>query len=81
MICRIIITLNRQIPVDASNVAGYVAYEEGAPRRITTVNRNYWNQTSSTGARGNATLSTVEQLTAYHLNPPMGAGATADTIT
>jgi hypothetical protein len=47
---------------------------------------NYWNQTSSTEARGSVTLDfeisgDVAQVTVYHLNSPMGAGATADTIT
>ncbi|KAI1131817.1 hypothetical protein F5Y10DRAFT_232617 [Nemania abortiva] len=75
-----------QLQVDSSNVAAYVAFEDGAPKRIAVVNMNYWNQTSSTGTRGSVTLSfevpgNVEQLTVYHLNSPAGAGAAADSIT
>ncbi|KAI3322694.1 glycoside hydrolase family 79 protein [Xylariaceae sp. AK1471] len=75
-----------QLSVDASNVAAYVAYDDGAPKRIAVVNMNYWNQTSSAEARGSVTLSfelpgDVAQVIVYHLNSPMGAGATADTIT
>ncbi|KAI1152655.1 hypothetical protein F4825DRAFT_418297 [Nemania diffusa] len=71
---------------DASNVAAYVAYEDGAPKRIAVVNLNYWNQTSSIETRGSIALSFevpggVEQLTIYHLNSPAGAGAAADSIT
>ncbi|GAW25625.1 putative glycoside hydrolase family 79 protein [Rosellinia necatrix] len=47
---------------------------------------NYWNQTSSASARGSVTLNLevpddVTQITVYHLNSPLGAGAAADSIT
>ncbi|KAI0457375.1 hypothetical protein F5B21DRAFT_464242 [Xylaria acuta] len=75
-----------QLQVDASNVAAYVAYEDDTPKRIAVVNMNYWNQTSSAESRGNVKLNFgvpdgVAQLTVYHLNSPLGAGAAADTIT
>ncbi|KAI1345790.1 hypothetical protein F5Y01DRAFT_308789 [Xylaria sp. FL0043] len=77
-----------QLPLDAaSNVAAYAAYEDGAPKRIAVVNMNYWNATSSTGARGSVTLDftvpddNVTKVTVYHLNSPAGAGAAADSIT
>ncbi|GAW11432.1 hypothetical protein ANO14919_007780 [Xylariales sp. No.14919] len=75
-----------QLSVDASNVAAYVAYDDGAPKRIAAVNMNYWNQTSSTEARGSVTLDfevpdDVTEVTVYHLNSPAGAGAAADSIT
>ncbi|TRX91398.1 hypothetical protein FHL15_007622 [Xylaria flabelliformis] len=75
-----------QLEVDANNVAAYAAYEDGAPKRIAVVNMNYWNQTSSAEPRGSVTLNfevpdDVAQVTAYHLNSPLGAGAAADTIT
>lgn len=76
-----------QLPFDNSNVAVYAAYEDGAPKRIAVVNMNYWNQTSSTGARDSVTLNfqvpddDVAQLTVSHLNSPLGAGAAADSIT
>ncbi|KAI1737696.1 hypothetical protein F4680DRAFT_427634 [Xylaria scruposa] len=75
-----------QLEVDTSNVAAYAAYEDGTPKRIAVVNMNYWNQTSSAEPRGSVTLNfevpdDVAQLTVYHLNSPLGAGAAADTIT
>ncbi|KAI1170669.1 hypothetical protein F4777DRAFT_591762 [Nemania sp. FL0916] len=75
-----------QLSVDANNVGVYAAYENDAPKRIAAVNLNYWNQTSSTEARGSVILQlevpdNVQQVTVYHLNSPAGAGATADTIT
>ncbi|KAI0402852.1 hypothetical protein F4802DRAFT_599663 [Xylaria palmicola] len=75
-----------QLPVDASNVAAYVAYEDGEPRRVAAVNMNYWNRTSSTGPRGGVRLRLevpdgVARLAVYHLNSPLGAGAAADSIT
>ncbi|KAF2972476.1 hypothetical protein GQX73_g1117 [Xylaria multiplex] len=75
-----------QLAVDGSNVAAYAAYEDGTPKRIAAVNMHYWNQTSSTEARGSVTLSFevpehVVEVTVYHLNSPAGAGAAADTIT
>ncbi|KAI8950574.1 glycoside hydrolase family 79 protein [Xylaria longipes] len=75
-----------QLQVDVGNVAAYVAYEDGTPKRITVVNMNYWNQTSSAESRGSVTLNfevldDVAQLTVYHMNSPLGAGAAADTIT
>ncbi|KAI1419866.1 hypothetical protein F5Y12DRAFT_720217 [Xylaria sp. FL1777] len=75
-----------QLSVDASNAAAYAAYEDGVPKRIAAVNMEYWNQTSSTGARGSVTLDfevpdDVAQVTVYHLNSPTGAGAAADSIT
>ncbi|KAI1748385.1 glycoside hydrolase family 79 protein [Xylaria castorea] len=78
-----------QLQVDASNVAAYVAYEDGTPKRIVVVNMNYWNQTSSASPRGSVKLNFEvpdddddgAQLTVYHLNSPLGAGAAADTIT
>ncbi|TGJ84548.1 hypothetical protein E0Z10_g4246 [Xylaria hypoxylon] len=75
-----------QLSVDASNVAAYAAYDDDALKRIAAVNMNYWNQTSSTEARGSVTLSfevpdDVTEVTVYHLNSPAGAGAAADTIT
>ncbi|RWA05185.1 hypothetical protein EKO27_g9921 [Xylaria grammica] len=75
-----------QLSVDASNVAAYVAYDDGALKRIAAVNMNYWNQTSSTGTRGSVTLDfkvpdDVTEVTVYHLNSPAGAGAAADSIT
>ncbi|KAI1823269.1 glycoside hydrolase family 79 protein [Xylaria intraflava] len=75
-----------QLSVQASNVAAYVAYDNGVPKRIAAVNLNYWNQTSSTGARGGITLNlgvpdSVRNVTVYHVNSPLGAGAAADTIT
>ncbi|KAI8629631.1 glycoside hydrolase family 79 protein [Xylariaceae sp. FL1651] len=79
------LSLDDDVAADG-NVAAYVAYDDGAPRRIAVVNMNYWNQTSSAGARGSVVLdfevpADVTQVTVYHLNSPMGAGATADTIT
>ncbi|KAI2638525.1 hypothetical protein GGS21DRAFT_508671 [Xylaria nigripes] len=49
---------------------------------------NYWNQTSSSAeARGSVKLGLQvlkdvgASVTVHHMNSPMGAGATADTIT
>ncbi|KAI3340033.1 hypothetical protein F4824DRAFT_487524 [Ustulina deusta] len=75
-----------QLSVDASDIAAYVAYEDGAPKRIAAINMDYWNETSSAGARGSVTLGfevpdDVAQVTVYHLNSPAGAGAAADSIT
>ncbi|KAI0182472.1 beta-glucuronidase [Xylaria flabelliformis] len=75
-----------QLEVDAENVAAYAAYEDGTPKRIAVVNMNYWNQTSSAEPRGSVTLNfevpdDVAQVTVYHLNSPLGAGAAGDTIT
>lgn len=68
------------------NVAGYVAFEDGAPVRLAIVNLDYWNSTSSTTARtaANVTVavpSSVTSVTVDKLSSPMGAGAGADTIT
>ncbi|KAI0466133.1 glycoside hydrolase family 79 protein [Xylaria cf. heliscus] len=75
-----------QLQVNASNVAAYVAYEDGTAKRIAVINMNYWNQTSSAEVRGSVEFKFevpdhVAQLTVYHLNSPLGAGAAADTIT
>ncbi|KAK5630578.1 hypothetical protein RRF57_006293 [Xylaria bambusicola] len=75
-----------QLSVDAANIAAYVAYDDGAPKRIAAINMNYWNQTSSTEARCSVTLDfyvpdDVAEVTVYHLNSPAGAGAAADSIT
>lgn len=75
-----------QLSVDGNNIAAYAAYDNNTPRRIAIVNMNYWNQTTSTSTRGSITLdigvpSNLKQVAVYHLNSPMGAGATADTIT
>ena len=75
-----------QLPVHASHVAAYAAYEDAAPKRIAAINMNYWNATSSTEARGSVTLDLevpgdVAEVTVYHLNSPSGAGAAADSIT
>jgi len=47
---------------------------------------NYWNQTSSTEPRASITLDIevprdVKKVVVYHLNSPLGAGATAESIT
>ncbi|KAJ2992918.1 hypothetical protein NUW58_g2007 [Xylaria curta] len=74
------------IGVARINYQQIMPYENSKPKRIVVVNMNYWNQTSSTEARGSVKLSfevpkDVARLTVYHLNSPLGAGAAADTIT
>lgn len=70
------------------NIAGYVAFEDdGAPQRLAIVNLDYWNSSSSTGARAAANISVgglpagVASVTVHKLSSPLGAGAGADTIT
>ncbi|KAI1433888.1 glycoside hydrolase family 79 protein [Xylaria sp. CBS 124048] len=75
-----------QLSVNVTNIAAYAAYDNGTPKRVAVVNMNYWNQTSSTEARGGITVNLgvpkgVRNVTVYHVNSPWGAGAAADTIT
>lgn len=68
------------------NWAGYVAFEDGAPVRLAVLNMNYWNSSSSTAARASQTISIavpdgVESVTVDLLSSPLGAGASADSIT
>ncbi|KAI1267754.1 hypothetical protein F5Y18DRAFT_378744 [Xylariaceae sp. FL1019] len=76
----------RLSPDESSNIAAYAAYEEGDAKRIAIVNMNYWNSTSSAEARGKVRFDLevphgVKEVTVYHLNSPLGAGADASTIT
>lgn len=68
------------------NWAGYAAFEDGVPKRLAFLNLNYWNSSSSTTARAsqNITISVpdgVTSVTVDLLSSPLGAGASADTIT
>lgn len=68
------------------NMAGYVAFERGAPVRLAVVNLDYWNSSSSTSARTAANVSVgvpdgVTSVTVAKLSSPLGAGASADSIT
>lgn len=71
-----------------SNIAGYVAFEDGgAPQRLAIVNLDYWNSSSSPAPRAAATVALrglpvgVTSVTVDRLSSPLGAGAGADTIT
>lgn len=68
------------------NLAGYVAFEDGVPRRLAIVNLDYWNSSSSTGARTSQSISigvpaNVSSVTVDVLSSPLGAGGSADSIT
>lgn len=68
------------------NLAGYVAFEDGSPVRLAVVNLDYWNSSSSASARTAANVSVsvpaqVTSVTVDKLSSPLGAGASADTIT
>lgn len=68
------------------NIAAYVAFVDGAPVRLAVVNFDYWNQSSSTTARTAANISVsvpanVTSVTVDKLSSPLGAGASADTMT
>lgn len=68
------------------NLAAYVAFEDGAPARLALVNLAYWNSSSSTAARAAANVSVsvpagVTGVTVDKLSSPLGAGASADSIT
>lgn len=68
------------------NIAGYAAFENGAPQRLAIVNLDYWNSSSSTTARTAANVSVslpanVTSVTVDKLSSPLGAGASADSIT
>ncbi|POS69078.1 beta-glucuronidase [Diaporthe helianthi] len=68
------------------NLAGYAAFEDGVPKRLAFVNLNYWNSSSSATERASQTITVqlsadVTSVTVYLLSSPLGAGASADTIT
>lgn len=68
------------------NWAGYVAFEDGVPKRLAFVNLNYWNSSSSTTERASQTITIgvpdgTTDVIVNLLSSPLGAGARADTIT
>ncbi|KUI60591.1 Beta-glucuronidase [Cytospora mali] len=68
------------------NWAGYAAFEDGVPKRLAFLNLNYWNSSSSTAVRASQTITIavpdgVTSVTVDLLSSPLGAGASADTIT
>lgn len=68
------------------NWAGYAAFEGDVPTRLAFVNLNYWNSSSSTTGRASQTITVevpagVTSVTVDLLSSPLGAGASADTIT
>ncbi|KAH8669070.1 hypothetical protein BX600DRAFT_461192 [Xylariales sp. PMI_506] len=69
-----------------ADVSAYAAFEGGEVQRVAVVNMEYWNLTSSTGARPSAAVQLtvpdgVDTVTVDHLSSPYGAGADATTIT
>ncbi|KAL2274092.1 hypothetical protein FJTKL_03699 [Diaporthe vaccinii] len=68
------------------NWAGYAVFEDDAPKRLAFVNLNYWNSSSSTTERASQTITLglpddINTVTVDLLSSPLGAGASADTIT
>ncbi|CAN8099995.1 unnamed protein product [Discula destructiva] len=68
------------------NVAAYVAFEAGTPKRVAVVNMNYWNEASSGVDRSNIVFelsapSGAVTATVRYLTSSAGAGADATTIT
>ncbi|ORY57850.1 uncharacterized protein BCR38DRAFT_448818 [Pseudomassariella vexata] len=69
-----------------TNVAAYVAFEDGAPKRVAITNLHYWNATSSGIDRPSVQVGItvpdgVASVKVYHLSSPDGAGAGAESIT
>lgn len=68
------------------NWAGYAAFEDGIPKRLAFLNLNYWNSSSSTTERASQTITIglpegITSVAVDLLSSPLGAGASADTIT
>lgn len=76
----------RHVPLEP-NVASYVAYEGGAPKRVAIVNLKYWSKCLSRGTARAAQKVHVEvpggvrRVKVVHLTSGKGAGAKANTIT
>lgn len=78
-----------QLSIDnesTENWAAYVAYEDGVPERLTILNMDYWNMTSSATDRANQTITIIVpddvlSVKVDLLSSPEGAGASADSIT
>ncbi|KAJ6789724.1 hypothetical protein PWT90_00588 [Aphanocladium album] len=77
----------KNVPLEP-NVAAYVAYEVGAPKRVAIVNLNYWSKCLS--KKGEQRLAQhvrlqtppgVTKVRVVHLTSPNGASAKAKTIT
>ncbi|OAR02608.1 hypothetical protein LLEC1_02511 [Akanthomyces lecanii] len=76
----------KNVPLEP-NVAAYVAYEGGTPKRAAIVNLKYWSKCRS---RGEARLAQyvrvqvpagVTKVKVVHLTSPKGASAKAKTVT
>jgi hypothetical protein len=68
------------------NCAAYAAFEDDAPKRLAIVNLNYWNSSSSKSEREGQTITVsvpagINSVTVDLLSSPLGAGASANTIT
>lgn len=68
------------------NVAAYVAFESGTPKRVALVNLEYWNEATSGTDRSSVAVELsvpddVTTVTVDYLGSPAGAGADATTIT
>lgn len=68
------------------NWAGYATFEDGVPKRLAIVSLDYWNSSSSTAERAGQAVTIgvpdgVTSVTVDLLSSPLGAGASADTIT
>ncbi|TQV91118.1 beta-glucuronidase [Cordyceps javanica] len=76
----------RNVPLEP-NVAAYVAYEAGTPRRVALVNLQYWSKCRSRGEARRARRVRVQappgvaRVRVVHLTSPQGASARAKTIT
>ncbi len=76
----------KNVPLEP-NVAAYVAYEGGTPRRVAIVNLQYWSKCRSKDASRRAQRVRVQvplgvdKVKVVHLTSPKGASASASSMT